>query len=353
MGQTNYRPMTRIDLSMTADYACKGEKGGPDEDKVIKVQTRRTISVGRALLERWQAFCAGKAPVSALTEFVVEHRIAAEWTESDAVALNAWLGARTIRYALPYSRVEREPRAPVDPDAPLASYHERRRRITKAAKRAAATDRARAALAANPVRIARIEQWRKINKARQANPGQQICHTCFEPGHRTNKCPTIDHPARGPSKGELAAQLAYDERLSFGEAAKHLGITRQRVQQGWVKLFGDRISPRAESQAAANTEREARIAEALHDGKTVDEIQAATGEPRDRIRFTARRLDIAAVTDSDLRFERGLALVAEGKTYAQAAAEAGVSKSRLSDMCRREGIRSTNKPGRNRGAGRS
>jgi hypothetical protein len=264
---------------------------------MAKVQTRRTISVSRALLERWQAFCAGKAPVSALTEFVIEQRLAAEWTEQDAAALIAWLGGRVY--------VAHQPVA---------------------------------------ARIARL----KLHEAKSAHPGQRICHTCFEPGHGTLTCPTIE---RKPTLAEQAARLVDTDGLSLGEAGARFGITGEAVRLGWVKLFGDRLTPKMEAQSAARTERETRIDDALRDGMTVDEVRAATGEPPRRIRSAARRIDIAAVTDSDLRFERGMALVSEGKTYAQAAADVGVSEGRLGDLCRAEGIRSTGRPGRDPGRG--
>ena len=57
MGQANYRAMTKLDLSMTADYACKGEVGSADEDKVIlqvgdKVEYRGHV-VGGMVRVRW------------------------------------------------------------------------------------------------------------------------------------------------------------------------------------------------------------------------------------------------------------------------------------------------------------
>lgn len=56
------------------------------------------------------------------------------------------------------------------------------------------------------------------------------CSTCGETGHDKR-----DHDDSARSRSVRAGQLVYEEGLSFAEAGRRVGISRQAAYQGWCR----------------------------------------------------------------------------------------------------------------------
>lgn len=54
------------------------------------------------------------------------------------------------------------------------------------------------------------------------------CSVCGSPGHNRQL-----HDNAALTRSEQAGRLVYDEGISFAEAGRRIGITRQAAHQGW------------------------------------------------------------------------------------------------------------------------
>jgi predicted DNA-binding protein (UPF0251 family) len=65
--------------------------------------------------------------------------------------------------------------------------------------------------------------------------GPYSCSICGETGHTSR-----DHDASARSRSLMAGRLVYEEGLSFAEAGRRIGISRQAAHQGWRRYVRQR-----------------------------------------------------------------------------------------------------------------
>ena len=58
------------------------------------------------------------------------------------------------------------------------------------------------------------------------------CSICGSPGHNRQL-----HNADAFSRSEQAGRLVYEKGISFAEAGRRIGITRQAARQGWRRYI--------------------------------------------------------------------------------------------------------------------
>lgn len=66
------------------------------------------------------------------------------------------------------------------------------------------------------------------------------CSICGEAGHTRR-----DHDASAQSRSMKAGRLVYEEGLSFAEAGRRVGVSRQAAHQGWRRFVRQRDLQRA------------------------------------------------------------------------------------------------------------
>lgn len=128
-------------------------------------------------------------------------------------------------------------------------------------------------------------------------------------------------------RGEAAARYAKEHQVSLFEAARHFGISRERVRQKWRHIFGDEPTPVQKYQ----DQRAQTIAKFANLGMSATEIAAETDiirstvySVRDRIGVTmVRGVEKNGVTDETKAMI--LELARTGKSRAKIALETGAS----------------------------
>lgn len=177
--------------------------------------------------------------------------------------------------------------------------------------------------------------------ADQRRPGRKpgtpsTCSVCGVIGH--TKLSHVEGAAE--SRSVRAARDVDAELITLEEAGKRYGITREAVRLGWVKLFGDR--PTAGREQAVSAKR--RVIIGAVRGLSRKQIVEETGLSMSSVgRFLNERgLDAKReIKINDDKLHRAAGMVRTGSSYAEAAAELGVSVGRLSDRLRSIGVRST------------
>jgi hypothetical protein len=144
---------------------------------------------------------------------------------------------------------------------------------------------------------------------------------------------------RRVSRAERAARLASDSRITIGAAAQRLRISRQAVFVAWRRLFGDRELPSALIRAARNT----RIVELCAAGRSAAEIAAEAGVSRDVVQDVLHRQGLRARDPRSLvdrgTLEAALTSIADGASLGEAAAASGISYSYLSILAKARGVK--------------
>lgn len=168
------------------------------------------------------------------------------------------------------------------------------------------------------------------------------CSVCGVYGHNAMR--------HRESRGQQAAQYVDETGCTFAVAGEKFGITREAVRLGWVKLFGDR--PSAYDEITVSKRR--RVVIAAVQGKSRADIAKEAGVSVALVSriVSARGIRVpSAWSKNDTTWDAAIAMVANGASYAEAAAEHGVSEGRLAQKSRLAGVHST-QTGRGRGNGR-
>lgn len=298
-----------------------------------KVQTRRTVSLGRNYHTRLLDYAkANLASAAQVTEYALDRQLAAPL---DQDAFRSWRGERARKSAI-QGVVTSEAAHPEHREVvELAQKAREERRAARVARAAelAATREARSA-----ERAARKE--RRLKRAAiRAEHGRRIklCWNC-DGHHATRFCPDKPYvPIRTGSRGEQAARAVKAECITTFEAGKRFGISHQAVSQTWKRLFPGETPP---MRHWADRFTHEVIVEMVKQNRSIAEIVEETGYSAVSVSKIARRdgLRASAAPGRRAAMESAITAVANGATIADAVAEYGVSYGRLADNCRERGI---------------
>lgn len=182
-----------------------------------------------------------------------------------------------------------------------------------------------------PPKSAPIEKPRQVKRHRV--DGHNHCSVCGELGHSAKR-----HTST--ARSVLAVKALLDERLTLEQASARFGISRQVVQQELRRRAGDVQTPTQERWHIARL-RAVTLAVA---GQTKQEICASAGISINTVERALRERGIRArnpwlLSEDDIAAAANA--VANGASYAEAAADLGRASQRLADRLRASGVYSS------------
>lgn len=152
----------------------------------------------------------------------------------------------------------------------------------------------------------------------------------------------------GNSLGEQAARICVAEHISYQEAGRRFGISRQAVEQAYRKLFPDADPP----VGYGNPDLAARAVaiQLIRAGRSDAEVAAEVGFSVEYVGKIRRSVGIDRMKEKSAAFDRAVDAVCAGARAVDAAIDNGVSYNHLAERCRELNIPLNGSQGHRTGA---